>query len=77
MYSYDWIVLVTMGLDRCEQTRQTPAHRQATHEIEFEAAELRHRDRLRVKKRAKIRRGTRRTEWGLGYPIFEFSDPKV
>jgi hypothetical protein len=48
MYSYDWIVLVTMGLDRWAQTRQRPAHRQATHEIEFEAAHQRHRDQLKA-----------------------------
>lgn len=44
MYSYDWIVLVTLGLDRWRQTRQLPHHRQAAHEIEFEAAQQRHRD---------------------------------
>ncbi len=50
MYSYDWIVLVTLGLERWKQTRQTPPHRQATHEIEFEAAQQRHGDQLKAAK---------------------------
>jgi hypothetical protein len=67
MYSYDWIVLVTMGLDRWAQTRHTPAHRQATHEIEFEAAQQRHRDQLKAAQATMVR--ARKTPHRLGFGV--------
>lgn len=39
MYSYDWITLVTLGLDRWQQDR----HNKTGHQIELEEAAERHR----------------------------------
>lgn len=54
MYSYDWIVLVTLGLDRWERERRPSAH-----EIEFREARQRHEERMRATAPEPVRKGLR------------------
>jgi hypothetical protein len=72
MYSYDWIVLVTLGLDRWTQTRPSRHHRQATHEIEFEAAQQRHRDRLKAVKSTKALPHHDKRDAGSLFAVFRY-----